>query len=277
MASVTRLLHERHQYYRALLAIEVLTLISLSTLQRHPALVGLIYVVLTGIGVVLDSPLLPKNRLQSGFFFGVSGRLRTRIERIMIRRELIMLGWLICLLNEVIWQIALRFNPVLAVQLSPVHLAIWLALMLYLVWSLIQALIEEPVFNGSVLMGAAAGYLMVGFAGGMTLNSLLVLEPAAFQLPPTAQALPDGIGHAPTMLGAAFACLTTLGSPVLRMDHLTAVTAGVAIAAVGQLYVAILIASVLGKPRQLAAARKALTHRKARSGSERRTRPVVRG
>ena len=270
MGTVSLLLKERHKYYRALLAIEVIVLISLSSLQHEPRLIGLLYLLLSGVGVVLDSPLLPQNRLQRTVFFWVSGRTRSRLERIMLRRQVIVAGWLVCLISEVVWQAALRFNPALAVQLSPIHLVVWLTLMLYLVWSLIQALVEEPVFNGSVLMGAAAGYLMVGFAGGIALNSLLVLEPAAFQLPTTAANLPGGIAHAPTMLGAAFGCLTTLGSPVLRMDHLTAVTAGVAIAAVGQLYIAILIAGVLGKPRQLSAARKTLENRRRSSGGERR-------
>ena len=123
--------------------------------------------------------------------------------------------------------------------------------MLVVLWSLVKALAEEPVFNGDLLMGAAAGYLLVGFTGGIVLNSLLVLDPAAFNLPAHGHALPDGIGHAPAMLGAAFASLTTIDSPVLKSGSLTSLTASVGITIVGQLYVAILIAGVLGKPRVL--------------------------
>jgi len=93
------------------------------------------------------------------------------------------------------------------------------------------------------------------------LNSLLVIEPAAFDLPQTSSTLAAGIAHAPTVLGAAFGCLTTLGSPVLRLDHLSVLIASVGIAVVGQLYIAILIAGVLGKPRQLTAVRKAAVRR----------------
>ncbi len=78
----------------------------------------------------------------------------------------------------------------------------------------------------------------MGFTGGIVLNFLLVLDPSAFTLPAHGDTLPDGIGHAPAMLGAAFASLASL-------------TASVAITSVGQLYVAIMIAGVLGKPRQL--------------------------
>jgi hypothetical protein len=139
----------------------------------------------------------------------------------------------------------------MAVQLSALHLLIWLPLMLQQLWGVINALAEEPFFGGDLLMGAAAGYLLVGFTGGTVLNSLLVLDPAAFNLPAHGHALPDGIGHAPEVLGAAFASLTTMGSPVLKTGSLTSLTASVGITIVGQLYVAILIAGVLGKPREL--------------------------
>jgi len=135
---------------------------------------------------------------------------------------------------------------------------VWLALMLYVLWTLMGALAEEPVFNGALLMGAAAGYLLIGFTGGIVLNSLLVLDPAAFSLSGTAHThLPAAIGYAPEMLGAAFGSLTTLGSSVLNEKSLTSVSASVGITVVGQLYVAILIAGVLGKPRHIAAVRKA--------------------
>jgi hypothetical protein len=135
---------------------------------------------------------------------------------------------------------------------------VWLALMLYVLWTLMGALAEEPVFNGALLMGAAAGYLLIGFTGGIVLNSLLVLDPAAFSLSGTAHNnLPAAIAYAPEMLGAAFGSLTTLGSSVLNEKSLTSVSASVGITVVGQLYVAILIAGVLGKPRHIADVRKA--------------------
>jgi hypothetical protein len=159
--------------------------------------------------------------------------------------------WTLAIVMELVWQVALEINPSMAVQLSVLHLVVWLSLMLVVLWGLVNALAEEPVFNGDLLMGAAAGYLLVGFTGGIVLNSLLVLDQASFNLPAHGHALPDGIGHAPAMLGAAFASLTTISSPVLKSGGLTSLTASVGITIVGQLYVAILIAGVLGKPRAL--------------------------
>lgn len=259
MAELTRLLQQRHSLYRGLLAVEVIALLSLRGLQDAPRLVSVVYLLISGVAVILDSPLLPKNRLNFKPAATTSGapQLVRRSQQGLVQRLQLATLWLLALAVEVIWQAALVLNPPLAVQLSVIHLLIWLVLLLTLLWGLVSALAEEPFFNGNLLMGAAAGYLLVGFTGGVVLNSLLVLDPAAFNLPAHGHDLPDGVGHAPAMLGAAFASLTTLGSPALKTDSLTSLTAGVAITIVGQLYVAILIAGILGKPRQQAADRRA--------------------
>ena len=251
MALLSRLLQQRHAYYRALLAVEVIALVSLRALQNAPRLVSVVYLMIMGMAVLLDSPLLPRNRLRPEMSERIPSKLLPRLKITLMRRQVLLVGWVLALMIEVGWQAALVFKPYLAVQLSALHLLIWLPLMLQQLWGVINALAEEPLFGGDLLMGAAAGYLLVGFTGGTVLNSLLVLDPAAFNLPAHGHDLPDGIGHAPAMLGAAFASLTTIGSPVLKSGSLTSLTASVGITIVGQLYVAILIAGVLGKPRVL--------------------------
>ena len=251
MAVLSHLLQQRHAFYRGLLAVEVLALVGLRGLQQAPRLVSVLYLVISGVGVLLDSPLLPHNRLRPTANDAMPRALGRRFEKVVLRRRQLVIYWTLALAMELVWQVALEINPSMAVQLSVLHLVVWLSLMLVVLWGLVNALAEEPVFNGDLLMGAAAGYLLVGFTGGIVLNSLLVLDPAAFNLPAHGHALPDGIGHAPAMLGAAFASLTTIGSPVLKGGSLSSLTASVGITIVGQLYVAILIAGVLGKPRVL--------------------------
>ena len=251
MAVISSLLQQRHAFYRGLLAVEVLALGGLRGLEEAPRLVSLVYLVIASVAVLLDSPLLPQNRLEPSLGESIPQQLKQRLKKALLRRQVVGFALLLALLIEVIWQMALVFDPAQAIRLSVVHLVVWLVLMLQLLWNLINALAEEPLFNGDLLMGAAAGYLLVGFTGGIVLNSLLVLDPAAFNLPAHGHALPDGIGHAPAMLGAAFASLTTIGSPVLKSGSLTSLTASVGITIVGQLYVAIMIAGVLGKPRGL--------------------------
>jgi hypothetical protein len=251
MALISRLLQQRHAFYRGLLAVQVLALVGLRLLEQAPRLVSVLYLVISGVGVLLDSPLLPHNRLPPTPTESMPRALGRRIQKVLLRRKRLVIYWILALGMELIWQAALVLNPTLAVQLSVIHLVTWLSLMLIVLWGLVNALAEEPTFTGDLLMGATAGYLLVGFTGGIVLNSLLVLDPAAFNLQDHGHALPDGIGHAPAMLGAAFASLTTIGSPVLKNGNLTSLTASVGITIVGQLYLAILIAGVLGKPRTL--------------------------
>jgi hypothetical protein len=248
---ISRLLQQRHTLYRTMLAVEVIALVGLRGLQQAPRLVSVVYLVISAVAVLTDSPLLRQNRLDPSDMQAMPSALGQRVQRVLLRRQRLVNFWIVALAVELLWQAALEFNPRLAVQLSVLHLVVWLSLMLVVLWGLVKALAEEPLFNGDLLMGAAAGYLLVGFTGGIVLNSLLVLDPAAFNLPVHGHALPDGIGHAPAMLGAAFASLTTIGSPVLKSGSLTSLTASVGITIVGQLYVAILIAGVLGKPRGL--------------------------
>ena len=259
MTVVSALLRQRHNFYSVLLIVEVLALIGLRPLQQAPQLVSVVYLLIGGVPVLLDSPLLPQNRLSPQWRNAVIPQTdHHHLQRAIRRRRWLQYSWLGAAGVEVLWQLSLLLLPVVAVQLSVLHVAVWLALMLYVLWTLMGALAEEPVFNGALLMGAAAGYLLIGFTGGIVLNSLLVLDPAAFSLSGTAHNnLPAAIAYAPEMLGAAFGSLTTLGSSVLNEKSLTSVSASVGITVVGQLYVAILIAGVLGKPRHIADVRKA--------------------
>ncbi len=257
--TVTReLLLQRHNYYRWLLVVEVLALVGLRPLQQAPQLVSLVYLTIAGVGVLMDSPLLPRHQLTRQLRgLVLPQKDHHQLQRVLTRRRWLANGWLVAAAVELLWQGSLLVAPMVVVQLSVVHVLVWMALMLYVLWALTNALAEEPVFDGSLLIGAAAGYLLIGFTGGIMLNSLLVLDPEAFNLSSNIQGnWPTAIAHAPQMLGASFGSLTTLGSPVFN-NNLTSVSASVGITIVGQLYVAILIAGVLGKPRQIAAVRKA--------------------
>lgn len=272
MSLVTRLLEQRHAYYRALLALEVLVLIGLRGLQAAPRLVSVIYLLISGLAVLLDSPLLPRNRLEAPPSDSLPARLTQDVERVLLQRRKLAWYWLLAVILEGCWQAALQFNPTLALHLSPIHLTVWLVLMLNLLWWLVKALAEEPYFSLDLVIGAAAGYLLVGFTGGIVLNSLLVLDPTAFHLEAHAHALPDGVGHAPAMLGAAFASLTTMGSPLLYNGSLTLLSASTGITIVGQLYIAILIAGILGKPRRSEAIPEAAHPQRPRASVSRKIR-----
>ncbi len=48
---------------------------------------------------------------------------------------------------EPAWQAALMLNPALAIQLSAIHLVIWLCLMLQVLWGLMNGLAEELLLS----------------------------------------------------------------------------------------------------------------------------------
>jgi hypothetical protein len=101
-----------------------------------------------------------------------------------------------------------------------------------------------------VVMGAASGYMLVGLAGGVLLTALWVLDPASFNLsalpPVSSPSVPIG-AMGPALMAASFTMLTTVGTTVLNTSHVAGQVVTIVITVVGQLYVAILIALILGR------------------------------
>ena len=94
--SVTReLLTQRHNYYRWLLVVEVLALIGLRPLQQAPQLVSLVYLTIGGAGVLMDSPLLPHNRLTPHLQGSVLPQKdHHHLQRVIQRPRLMANGWI---------------------------------------------------------------------------------------------------------------------------------------------------------------------------------------
>jgi hypothetical protein len=221
----------RRRLYVTLLLLELAGLLALRPLQVHPHFTALVYLALPGVVLL----------------FSYSSSL---VRRSRSRRWLTVL-WSGTAVMEVLWQLALRGGGQLLGHFGLLHLVFWQTLMLYLLWRLVVALIEEPSFNTTVVMGAAAGYLMLGYAGGIALTTLYALEPAAFLLPPPPAGTSGALVYAPHLLAGSFTALTTLGSGLINPAVLSGQTVVLLITAMGQLYVAILIGSVLGKDRTL--------------------------
>jgi hypothetical protein len=114
----------------------------------------------------------------------------------------------------------------------------------------IRTLTREPFVTVSVVMGAASGYMLVGLAGGVLLTALWVLDPASFNLsalpPVSSPSVPIG-AMGPALMAASFTMLTTVGTTVLNTSHVAGQVVTTVITVVGQLYVAILIALILGR------------------------------
>ena len=154
---------------------------------------------------------------------------------------------------EVIWHLALIWNPALGRALTLPHVMVWVIFLLVAVVRKVKSLMREPYVTISVVLGAASGYLTVGIAGGVLLTAAWVLQPSAF----IASALP-AVGHAgdlsvavaPALMAASFGLLTTVGTEVLNSSNVAVQVVSNVITISGQLYVAILIALILGRAQK---------------------------
>jgi hypothetical protein len=191
--------------------------------------------------------------LLSGLLIGLAVELVVFVSRfssLKTGRPLIIgLGCLAVLL-EVLWHGCLRFAPALGQQMTVPHVVVWTLFLLLAVVRIVKSLIREPYVTVAVVLGAASGYLLVGIAGGVLLTALWVMHPAAFEpsaLPPLAVTLGNPLPMAPALMAASFGLLTTVGTGVLSPADVSGQVAAAVITIAGQLYVAILIALILGR------------------------------
>jgi len=84
---VSRLLQQRHALYRTLLAVEVMALVGLRGLQQAPRLVSVVYLVISAVAVLRDSPLLRQNRLDPSATQAMPSALGRRVQRVLLRRQ----------------------------------------------------------------------------------------------------------------------------------------------------------------------------------------------
>ena len=226
-----RRIRGRHLGYRITLVYELSMVLLLPVAQLFP-------------------PLLSVLLIGQASLFMVFAR---RYSSVRSTRLLIYILGCLAIAMEVVWHAAMVSNPVLARQLTLPQVVVWLLFLLVVVVRKVQTLIREPYVTTSVVLGAAAGYLTLGIAGGVMLTSLWVMQPSAFMaasLPELAGASPGSVSMAPALMAASFGLLTTVGTSVLTPSNINAQVIANVITISGQLYVAILIALILGRAQK---------------------------
>lgn len=151
---------------------------------------------------------------------------------------------------EGVWHLALAFDPPLGRLVTVPHVIAWLLVFLVALMRKVKTLAREPFVTLAVVMGATSGYRLVGIAGGVMLVALWVLHPGAYDLsalPMLQDPIADAVAMAPALMAASFMILTSVGSAVLRSGDVTGQVMWVVITISGQLYIAILIALILGR------------------------------
>lgn len=153
---------------------------------------------------------------------------------------------------EVLWRVAYHAQPWLGLRLNVLHLVVWILFTGLMLWRLVKTLTLEPIVTVAVVMGATAGYLLIGVCGGLMLITLWLFDPGAFLPQALAPSIPSAVPAAtaaPSLMAIAFTMLTTVNGSVLRTSHVPGQVILATISVAGQLYVAILIGLILGRYR----------------------------
>jgi hypothetical protein len=220
-ADVQRM-RKRHRGYQLTLAMEVLLVMSLPLAAIWP---GLLSVMLVSLAVVLTVFL-------------------SRYSLMRRSRSVVYVFSGLAIALEVLWHVLRQLDPRWSVVLAVPHVMVWVAFLILVLLRKVNGLVREPFVTVSVVMGAASGYLLIGIAGGLLFTALWVFQPQAFNL----AAFPMGEAGAPAaLMAAAMNLLTTAGTALLNPRNVTAQVMSSAITVAGQLYVAILIALILGR------------------------------
>jgi hypothetical protein len=227
-ADVERL-RKRHRGYQLTLAVEVLLVLCLPLAEMWPGLLSVLLVVLAVVLSVFLSrySLLRRSRAVVYVFGGLAIAL------------------------EVLWHLLRLLDPRWAVALTVPHVVVWVVFLALVLLRKVNGLVREPFVTVSVVMGAASGYLLIGIAGGLLFTALWVFQPQAFNvtdLPaPGSDAARGLMTIAPALMAGAMNLLTTAGTALLNPRNVTAQVISSMITVAGQLYVAILIALILGR------------------------------
>lgn len=125
-------------------------------------------------------------------------------------------------------------------SLEPVNHILSILFMGFIVGIILSYLFTEKEITSDVIMGAICGYFMIGFLWNNVYALLEVLEPNSFQF---SQASTAG---APNFIYYSFVTLTTLGYGDITPVSNPAQSLSLLEAVMGQLYLAILVARLVG-------------------------------
>lgn len=174
----------------------------------------------------------------------------TRYSPLRARKRLFYGLGIAAIVSELAWLFVLLTDASLAQHLAILHLQVWGLFIATFLLREVKALMLEPYVTLAVVMGAAAGYLLIGYLGAFLLHTLLLWQPEAFdvsQIMPGFDPSLHPLRMFPSMVVASFQSLTTTGGPMARPGYLLPSTGSLVITLAGQLYLAVLIALVLGR------------------------------
>ena len=220
---------KRHRVYELLLALCLVVLVSFA----FPVLAWVGSAGYSLIALMLTQLLVPDQRRRSW---------RDRSYQLL---------GIVALVSQLVWLL----TPV-GLSSSGVPLALsWSLLVGWSVIRLVERLATERKVTRSVLMGAAAGYLLIGLSAGLVMSAVETIQPNSFE--PLEGPLQSLTGANSSVLETApffarinyyaFVCLTTLGfgdiAPTLPLSRMLSAATAVA----GPLYLAAVMGILISR------------------------------
>lgn len=140
-------------------------------------------------------------------------------------------------------------------RLIQVALACWLLFFCYIVWRLLQSVLRQREVTGETISMAVSIYLLIGMCWGLLYVVLLTNDPTAFRFGTPLPRGSDELDQFPILLYFSLTTLSTIGfgdiTPLTLSARYASVTEGIT----GQLYLAILVARLVGMQMSRAATR----------------------
>ena len=216
-----------------------------------------IYELLLGLCVVvLVSFAFPRLSWIGLLGYALIALLLTQL--VMIRKETLTLGdrlyqllGLGALSALLLWQI----TPIRWVVSGVPLVLTWSVLVGWSVIRLVERLSQERRVTSGLLMGAAAGYLLLGLTAGLVMSAVETIQPGSFAPLNMFQESASGPNASVLMKlndfsqinYFAFICLTTVGfgdiQPVMPISQMLAVVTGI----IGPLYLAVVMGVLIGR------------------------------
>jgi len=206
--------------------------------------------------LVLASFAFPRVTWLGSLGYALIALLLTQL--VMIRKQVLTLQdrlyqalGIVALLAQLLWLL----TPV-RWESSGVPLVLsWSVLVGWSVVRLVERLASERRVTAAMLMGAAAGYLLLGLTAGLVMSGVETIQPGSFE--PLDIPITNAAGQNNTVLVSApvfaqinyfaFICLTTMGfgdiNPELPLARMLAVITGIA----GPLYLAVVMGVLIGR------------------------------
>lgn len=177
--------------------------------------------------------------------------VRVHTGRPTWRDKLYQLLAVVALTSQLIWVM----TPVKWTSTGMPLVLSWSVLVGWSVLRLVESLASERRVSRSMLMGAAAGYLLLGLTAGLVMSAVETIQPNSFEpLDVPLQTLTGGdtsvLESAPVFARLnyfAFVCLTTVGfgdiNPMLPLSRMLAVTTSI----IGPLYLAVVMGVLISR------------------------------